>query len=110
MIFGRSGGRNCRNGAVRSTWHSPGTAVRRSGRLGRLCGDFGFGEFGLDLVGQRAVMVDEPTRDVPRSLEQPPVCAEARELQVRQSRLSRPEQLALPAQLEVFLRQLEAVR
>src|SRR2546426_450697 len=38
------------------------------------------------------------------------VCAQAREAEVREAALARAEQLALAAQLEVPLRELEAVR
>ena len=57
----------------------------------------------------RAVLADERSGKVARALEQRPVGAEAREAQVADPRLARPEQLALAPQLEVALGELEAV-
>src|SRR5580765_2110379 len=67
-------------------------------------------ETGLDLFVQRAVDVDELACRFARPLEQAAFGAQARELQIREPRLARAEQLALAADLEILLRELEAVR
>src|SRR5262245_27151275 len=67
-------------------------------------------ETGLDLFVQRAVDVDELSGGLARTLEQLPVRTQAREFQIRETRLPRPEQLALAADLEILLGELEPVR
>src|SRR4051812_41236016 len=75
-----------------------------------LRGDAAFGEACGHLVVERAVCVDERPRSLARALEQLAILAQARELQIAEARLSRPEQLPLAADLEILLRELEAVR
>src|SRR3954447_26225155 len=70
--------------------------------------DAGGGEL-VGLVLPRAVLTGEVLRDRAGTLDQRMVGAQAREAQVAQARLARAEQLPLAAQLEVALRELEAV-
>ena len=70
----------------------------------------GLWEAGVDLVGERAFDVDERAGGLARTLEERAVGAQARELQIGEPGLARAEQLPLAADLEVFLRELEAVR
>src|SRR4051812_20314227 len=67
------------------------------------------GEEALDLVVQRARLGDEGIRSHARALDQVAVGAEAREAQVGEPGLARAEQLALAADVEVDLGELEAV-
>src|SRR6478672_425399 len=67
------------------------------------------GEDPLDFVVQRALVVDERVGDLPRALEQLAVRAQAREPEIRDARLPRAEELALAADLEILVRELEAV-
>ena len=61
------------------------------------------------VVGERAGPIDESGSLAARELEQRPVSAETRELQIGEARLARAEELALAADLEVSLGELEAV-
>ena len=63
----------------------------------------------LDLVVERPRLVDELCRRGARALEQLAVGAQPREAEVGEPGLARAEQLALAAQLEVALGELEAV-
>src|SRR5437660_7906978 len=67
------------------------------------------GESLLDFVRQRPCVLDEVRGERAGALEQRTVAAELRELQIREPRLPRTQQLAAAAQLEVDLRELEAV-
>src|SRR4051794_3021185 len=66
-------------------------------------------EHSVGLVLPRAVLVAELRGEVAGTLDQLAVGTELREPQFAPSRLPRAEQLALPAQVEVDLRELEAV-
>src|SRR5215475_14107033 len=72
--------------------------------------DLRTGEKTVDFVVQRAFVGDQLLRELARPLEQLPIGAQTREAELRQPRLPRAEQLALAPQLQVLLRQLEAVR
>ena len=87
------------NGSTGTTSSGP-TARRR-----RLHGE----ELGERVV-QRAFVVDQLQCRRAGPLEEGPVDPQPREAEVREARLPRAEQLALAAQLEVDLGQLEAVR
>src|SRR5437762_1409142 len=63
----------------------------------------------LDLLVERPDVVDELACDFARALEQRAIGAQAREAEVGQTCLPRPEELALAPDLEVLLGQLEAV-
>src|SRR5204863_3159391 len=63
----------------------------------------------LDLVLQRAFDVDELVRQRAGALEQRAILPQVREAKVGQTGLSRAEQLATAADVEVDLRELEAV-
>src|SRR5204862_503707 len=64
----------------------------------------------LDVVGERASVLDQLGREGTCALEQRAVATQMRKLQVRQPGLTRAEQLAAAPQLEIDLRQLESVR
>ena len=74
-----------------------------------LRGELAVGEEALDLVVQRAGVVDELAGRLARPLDQVAVGAQAREAEVGEAGLARAEQLALAADVEVDLGQLEAV-
>ncbi len=67
------------------------------------------GEDLLDLVVQRALVVDQLLRQLAGLLEQPAVAAQTREAKLREPRLARAEELALAADLEIDLGELEPV-
>src|SRR5262245_24049434 len=67
------------------------------------------GEEAVDLVVQGPFVRHQLQSELARPLEQLAVCAEASETELREARLPRAEQLALPAQLQVLLCQLETV-
>src|SRR5713101_6373365 len=67
------------------------------------------GESLLDVVRERSCVLDEVGREGAGALEQRTVAPELRELQIREPRLPRPQQLPAAAQLEVALRELESV-
>ena len=67
------------------------------------------GEDSFDLVVQRAFVVDQLLGELPGLLEQPAIAAQTREAKLREPRLTGAEELALAADLEVDLGQLEPV-
>src|SRR5215210_6511936 len=66
-------------------------------------------EDALDLVGERAFVSDEAIGSSARALEQRAVAAPVDEVEIGDTGLARAQQLALASQLEVLLRELEAV-
>ena len=86
--------------------HLGGTRLAREPRA--LGGRLAVGEEAVDLVVQRAFVVDELLGELARPLEQVTVGAQARETELREAGLARAEQLPLP-QLEIDLGELEAV-
>src|SRR5204863_4830432 len=68
------------------------------------------GEQLLDVVVQRAFVVDQPLGFGAGLFEKSSVRSQARELELGQARLAGAEQLAFASDLEVLLRKLEPVR
>src|SRR5512132_4152145 len=73
------------------------------------CGQIVLGEEALDLVVQRAVVVDKLIGHFAGLLQQIAVGSQASEPEVGETGLPRSQQLALSAQLQIHLRELEAV-
>src|SRR5207248_4411751 len=71
--------------------------------------DLAAAEEALDLVPDRALLVHDLGGDRPRALEQRAVAAQACELEAEEPGLTGSGQVALAAQLEVALGELEAV-
>src|SRR5262249_59951518 len=69
----------------------------------------GLGKAGVYLVVDWALGVDERLRGLASAFEQRPIRAQTRELQIGEPRLTRAEQLSLAADLEILLREFEAV-
>src|SRR3954466_12965746 len=67
-------------------------------------------ERALGVLDERTAALDKPVRQLARPLEQRAVLPQAREPQVTQSRLARAQELTATPELEVALRELEAVR
>src|SRR5262245_22878041 len=66
-------------------------------------------EHALDLVVQRALVVEQAARCLARAFQQRSICAKPREGEVGEAGLPRPEQLPLAADLQIGLGELEAV-
>src|SRR6266540_7460446 len=66
-------------------------------------------EEALDLVVERPLVLDQPVGRLARLLQEAAIAAQAREEQIGQPRLARPEQLSLAADLQVALGELETV-
>src|SRR6478672_11033302 len=81
------------------------TALRSRERVG-----LGVGEETVDLVVQWALVPHQFLGQRPCLLEQSSVGAQPGEAELGQAGLARAEQLALAAQLEILLRELEAIR
>ncbi len=84
------------------------TIAGRDFQLLRHC-NVGVAEHALDLVVQRPLVVEQAARGLPRPFKQRAIGAQLREGEVGEAGLARPEQLALAADLEVGLGELEAV-
>src|SRR4029453_9757380 len=67
------------------------------------------GEQALDFAVQRAAVVDEPPRHLPRQLQEIPVGPQLGEAEVGQARLARTEQLSFAAELQIYFGKLETV-
>ena len=73
------------------------------------CREVPAGERALDLVRERAFGVDQVVGDRAGSFQQSAVLAQMREVKIGQAGLARSEQLSAAADVEVDLRELEAV-
>src|SRR5438094_494301 len=99
-----------RPGAARAGAATPAGRARRPRRRARAAvaslasrGQLPLAEEARDLVGERALVVDELLGRGAGALEQRPVCAPVDEAQVGEARLAGSEELALAAELQILL-------